>query len=64
VTTETLPGRSDVLLLPPGAFFPWHYLEKHKAKGSRPPFAFLAHHWHGSWLSPEHRRSIDQRQRR
>lgn len=64
VTTETLPGRSDVLLLPPGAFYPWHYLEKHKAGSSRPPFAFLAHHWHGSWLTPEHKRSIERRQRR
>lgn len=64
VTTETLPGRPDVLLLPPGAFYPWHYLEKHKANSERPPFAFLAHHWHGSWLSPEHKRSIERRQRR
>lgn len=63
VTTEVLPGRTDVLVLPPGAFYPWHYLEKHKSKGERPPFAFLAHHWHGSWLPPAQRRSIDRRQR-
>lgn len=64
VTTEVLPGRHDVLVLPPGAFYPWHYLQKNRANKERPPYAFCAHAWHGSWLTPEHRRSIDQRQRR
>ena len=61
--TEVLPDRPDVLVLPPGAFYPWHYLEKSKASKGRPPFCFVAHHWRGSWLSDEHRRSIEKRQR-
>src|SRR5690606_32786782 len=34
VTTTILPWRDDVLLLPPGSFYPVHYLEK-AALGSR-----------------------------
>lgn len=63
VTTETLPTRPDVLLLPPGAFYPHHYLEKHKANEDAGPWAFLRHHWHGSWLTPAHKKSIARRQR-
>jgi hypothetical protein len=53
VTTRLLPNRSDVALLPPGSFYPYHYNEKgrnrenHKANQ---PWAFMAHHWAGSWL--------------
>lgn len=55
VTTEVLPGRSDVLLLPPGAFFPYHYKEKHRRHEdfAASPWTFCAHHWHGSWLPVE-----------
>lgn len=66
VTTEVLPGRHDVLLLPPGAFYPFHYLEKSKGPGvnaAPPPYAFLAHQWHHSWGTPEEKRSIERRQR-
>lgn len=65
VTTATLPNRADVLVLPPGAFYPHHYLEKAKA-GERTtrPWVFVEHKWHHSWGSPAQRRSIDQRQRR
>lgn len=53
VTTEVLPNRPDVLLLPPGSFYPYHYREKQR-KGedfmSTQPWAFAAHHWDGSWL--------------
>lgn len=65
VTTETLPGRHDVLLLPPGAFYPHHYLEKHAA-GARTssPWVFCEHKWHHSWGTPSQRASIDKRQRR
>lgn len=66
VTTEVLPGRDDVLLLPPGALYPFHYLQKGKAaevNGSPPPYAFCAHQWQGSWLTDKYRKSIDQRQR-
>jgi hypothetical protein len=53
VTTAVLPGRTDVLLLPPGSFYPYHYQEKHRAgenfRASQ-PWAFVVHHWAGSWL--------------
>jgi hypothetical protein len=63
VTTEILPGRADVLLLSPGAFYEVHYLEKRRLKDPHPPYAFVRHHWHGSWLSEGQRRSIERRQR-
>lgn len=66
VTTETLPGRPDVLLLPPGAFYPFHYLQKAKGptvNATPPPYAYLAHQWHHSWGTPAQRRSIESRQR-
>lgn len=53
VTTKILPGRDDVLLLPPGSFYPYHYREKHRATENHrraQPWAFGAHHWWGSWL--------------
>lgn len=52
VTTLVLPTHDDVLLLPPGTFYPYHYSEKerrgedHRAN----PWCFGAHHWAGSWL--------------
>ncbi len=52
VFTELLPGRADVLLLPPGSFAPYHYTEKHRRHEdhrSAQPWAFGAHHWHHSW---------------
>lgn len=53
VLTTVLPGRSDVLLLPPGSFYPYHYQEKHRRGEDfrkTQPWAFVAHHWWGSWL--------------
>lgn len=64
VTTEVLPGRPDVLCLPPGAFYPHHYLQKGQTTAGDGPWVFARHHWHGSWLSPAQRRSIDRRQHR
>jgi hypothetical protein len=42
-TTEILPDRDDVLLLPPGAFYPVHYLERSKLgkKSQDPPCTSL-----------------------
>lgn len=50
--TTLLPGRDDVLLLPPGSFYPYHYTEKHRAREDHAaiPWCFGAHHWAGSWL--------------
>ena len=66
VTTEILPGRPDVLCLPPGAFYPFHYLQKSKGAETNddpPPWAFVAHQWHHSWGSDAQRKSIEKRQR-
>lgn len=54
VTTTIFPGRDDVLLLPPGSFYPVHYSDKHRI-GSRDhrtenPWAFGIHRWHASWV--------------
>ena len=54
VTTTVLPGRDDVLLLPPGSFYPVHYTAKAGADWAAErdlnPWAFGAHRWHASWL--------------
>lgn len=66
VTTETIPGRVDVLCLPPGALYPFHYLEKAKSgavNDDPPPWAFVAHQWHHSWGSEQQKKSIERRQR-
>jgi hypothetical protein len=52
VTTTVLPGRRDVLLLPPGSMYPYHYTERHRRgedHRSKQPWALMAHHWHHSW---------------
>jgi mannosyltransferase OCH1-like enzyme len=50
ISTSVLPGRDDVLLLPPSSFYPVHYKEKN-ALGSRNqnPWVFVEHKWHHSW---------------
>lgn len=62
VTTEVLSSRPDVLVLPPGAFFPHHYLQKGKPTENDGPWVFCRHMWNGSWLSEAQRRSIASRQ--
>lgn len=53
VTTTVFPGRADVLLLPPGSFYPLHYTLKltadWEAVRRENPWAFGAHRWHHSW---------------
>lgn len=53
VFTETLRGRTDVLLLPPQSFAPVHYSEKRDADWSNPeerwPYAHGVHHYAFSW---------------
>jgi hypothetical protein len=53
VSTSVLPGRDDVLLLPPGSFYPYHYRNKERDRArdhaAEQPWAFGAHHWHHSW---------------
>lgn len=51
--TTVLPARHDVLLLPPGSFYPYHYTERHRRHEDHrtaQPWAFCAHHWAASWL--------------
>ena len=53
VTTTIFPGRVDVLLLPPGAFYPYHYTEKEERENDpgAPPYVYAVHHWAHSWAS-------------
>lgn len=58
VTTAVFVGRSDVLLLPPGSLYPYHYTEKDEKRwwdhATDQPWAFTAHHWHAtSWTDGE-----------
>jgi hypothetical protein len=67
VTADLLPGRSDVLLLPPGAFYPYPYTQPERRledHGRRQPWAFAAHHWAGSWKEAEAARAPIDRDRR
>lgn len=64
VTTSVLPGRNDVLLLPPGSFYPAHYLEKSKLGTSDDkPWIYAEHLWAHSWGSDTAKASIARRQR-
>lgn len=63
VTTRNLPNRPDVLVLPPGAFYPHHYLEKNQAGQKVGQWTFCEHKWHHSWGSEAQKRSIAERQR-
>jgi hypothetical protein len=53
VTTEVFRHRYDMLLLPPGSFYPYHYSIKQYADRDQVrkenPWAFCAHHWAHSW---------------
>jgi hypothetical protein len=60
VTTEVLVGRSDVLLLPPGSFYPVHYRDPDRDRKMRDavtrkenPWAFGIHHYAHSWKAAE-----------
>lgn len=55
VFTTLLPGRDDVLLLPPGAFYEIHYTAKSDLDRPAVPYEFARHHWHASWLGEEAR---------
>jgi hypothetical protein len=57
VLTDILPGRDDVLLLPPGSFYAVHYRDPERAEkmddptlAKRNPWAFVLHRYWGSWL--------------
>lgn len=64
VSTKVLPSRNDVLLLPPGSFYPHHYLQKSEAGKKDGPWVFGEHMWHHSWGTPAQRKSIESRQRK
>lgn len=67
ITTEVLPGRADVLVLPPGSLYPYHFTETHRRgedHAGEQPWAFAAHHWNGSWLTPAQKRANQRRRRR
>ena len=54
VLTDVLPGRPDVLLLPPGSFYPsttaTRTATRRMAEPRRGPWTFARHHYWGSWL--------------
>jgi hypothetical protein len=57
-TTTVFPSRPDVLLLPPGSFYPVHYTRKRERQGdvkAEQPWCFGQHRWHASWLPPHKR---------
>jgi hypothetical protein len=59
VLTDVFPGRRDVLLLPPGAFYDVHYRDPERdalMDGPAAPWTFARHHYWGSWLPEERRR--------
>jgi hypothetical protein len=63
-TTAVLPDRDDVLLLPPGSFYPAHYLEKGKlGTNADKPWVFAEHKWHHSWGSEAQKANLNRRQR-
>jgi Glycosyltransferase sugar-binding region containing DXD motif/N-terminal domain of galactosyltransferase len=57
VISAVLPGRSDVLLLPPDVFGPVDYRDPRRAQKMRDfdpsthPWTFALHHFDGSWLT-------------
>lgn len=63
-TTEILPGRDDIVIFPPGAFYPAHYLEKNKlGSSSRLPWVFMEHKWHHSWGTTAQKQQLAAKQR-
>lgn len=63
VSTQILKDRNDVLLLPPGSFYPHHYLRKDQTTDNDGPWVFARHMWAGSWLDAKQQRSISRNQR-
>jgi hypothetical protein len=66
VSTKWLANDPSVLVLPPGALYPYHYLakaERVNVSAESTPWAFCAHHWHHSWGTDAQRKGIEKRQR-
>lgn len=63
VFTSTLPGRDDVLLLPPGSFYDVHYLEKKDLDRPPRPYELARHMWHHSWGTNAQKASLEKQQR-
>ena len=66
-TTHVFRDHPDITLLPPGAFFPYHYLQKHRRSevtAESHPWSFCVHHWAHSWGTDADHRSIERNQLR
>lgn len=67
VTTAVLPNREDTTVLSPGAFYPYHYLEKAARSNEKfaetAPWAYSVHHWAHSWGTPEQKAQLVKKQR-
>lgn len=57
VFTDVLSNCPEATVLPPAAFYPYHYKELHRRyepHGDH-PWVWCVHHWQGSWLSDAQR---------
>lgn len=63
VTTKVWRDRTDMVLFPPGTFYPHHYLQKNRAGQNTGPWSIEEHMWHHSWGDDASRQSIAERQR-
>jgi mannosyltransferase OCH1-like enzyme len=53
VFTDVLQHCNRAVVLPPLAFYPYHYSQKHLRNNDHAawPWCFCAHHWFGSWVT-------------
>lgn len=66
VTTPVFRDNPNIVVLPPGAFYPYHYLELGKRShvtGETHPWAFVVHHWLHSWGTPKEQAALGKKQR-
>jgi hypothetical protein len=66
VTTAVLPGRTDVLVLGPDAFYPCHYLDMARMPevlADPPPATFLIHLYEHSWGTAAEKAALKAKQR-
>jgi len=63
VTTAVFRGRDDMVILPPGSFYPHHYLAKNQAGLNNGPWSVEEHTWAHSWGDEASKKSIAERQR-
>ena len=63
LTTKVFKDRDDMLILPPGIFYPHHYEYKRQAGQNNGPWTIEEHMWHHSWGTERERANIARRQK-